>query len=382
MEQSLSCNVQECGAQLTGQAVVTVCSHVICPQCASNHGFSGKAPYTCPICNQPLNASEVCEQLLQPSEEWKSIALSGLGPTVVMECAGRALSFWSYQMTNQISSQARRNGKLKDYCAELQGEIENIWGQANQRITTLTSKIRDMEREEHTLRRQCEDLRLTLENRTRELSQSQELYSKLKRRVLLGQTQDTPPSVLRSRTPVQPAATGDTGHGQAQSQLPRSILPVGARTGATNYFPASPGYSKPQNSASLMDWNQSVPSRSVPATPSSNLPVRNPRSLAFVSTPRAGVDAALSVPRSGRFHHTASVVHGNVTDGPRGFPEAQLDVASVSRPLGGRAPDISTGRPPVGRAGAVSVVPRDSPQSTARRTSQQFELPGPIFRRP
>lgn len=31
------------------------------------------------------------------------MALSGLSPTVVMECAGRALSFWSYQMTNQMS---------------------------------------------------------------------------------------------------------------------------------------------------------------------------------------------------------------------------------------------------------------------------------------
>ena len=31
---------------------------------------------------------------------------------------------------------------MKDYCAELQGEIENIWGQANQRISALTVKMR------------------------------------------------------------------------------------------------------------------------------------------------------------------------------------------------------------------------------------------------
>ena len=103
----------------------------------------------------------MCEQLLLPTEEWKSVALSGLSPTVVMECAGRALSFWSYQMTNQMfvcpprthglcwlwltgrsSYHARKNSKMKDYCVELQGEIENIWGQANQRISTLTTKLR------------------------------------------------------------------------------------------------------------------------------------------------------------------------------------------------------------------------------------------------
>jgi E3 ubiquitin-protein ligase CCNP1IP1 len=126
MEQNLICNVQECAAQLTTQAVVTVCryvpppvcwlhgnpllkitnpfrSHAICLRCANNHGFAGQAPYNCPVCRQPLSAPEVCEQLLNPPEEWKSVALSGLSPTVVMECAGRALSFWSYQMTNQMS---------------------------------------------------------------------------------------------------------------------------------------------------------------------------------------------------------------------------------------------------------------------------------------
>ncbi|KAH6856502.1 hypothetical protein B0I37DRAFT_77307 [Chaetomium sp. MPI-CAGE-AT-0009] len=129
-----------------------------------------------------------------------------------------------------------------------------------------------------------------------------------------------------------------------------------------------------------MDWNQSVPSRSMPATPSSNLPVRNPRSLAFVSTPRTGVEAALTVPRSGRFHQTASTIPINATDGLRGFPEAKSGVPGVRRPLGGPASDVP--RPLLGRTEAVSGVPRNSPQSTARQTSQQFELPGPILRRP
>jgi len=33
------------------------------------------------------------------------MALCGLNPMAVMECAGRALSFWSYQMANQMSVQ-------------------------------------------------------------------------------------------------------------------------------------------------------------------------------------------------------------------------------------------------------------------------------------
>ena len=114
-----------------------------------------------------------------------------------------------------------------------------------------------MEREEHALRRQCEDLRLTLDNRTRELSQSQELYSKLKQRVLLNQTQEAPPSVSRSRTPLRAHGTTDAGHREAQSQLPRPVMPIGAKAGVSNYFPASPGYSKTQpSSAALVEWNK------------------------------------------------------------------------------------------------------------------------------
>lgn len=39
---------------------------------------------------------------LNPSEDYKTSVLSGLNPEAVMECAGRALSFWSYQMTQDL----------------------------------------------------------------------------------------------------------------------------------------------------------------------------------------------------------------------------------------------------------------------------------------
>lgn len=40
---------------------------------------------------------------LNPSEDYKTSVLSGLSPEAIMECAGRALSFWSYQMTQDLS---------------------------------------------------------------------------------------------------------------------------------------------------------------------------------------------------------------------------------------------------------------------------------------
>ncbi|KAK4042825.1 hypothetical protein C8A01DRAFT_44183 [Parachaetomium inaequale] len=237
-----------------------------------------------------------------------------------------------------------------------------------------------MEREEHTLRRQCEDLRLTLENRTRELSQSQELYSKLKQRVLLGQTQEAPPSVSRSRTPLRAHGTADAGYRDAQSQLPRPAMPVGVKTGVSNYFPASPGFSKTQPSSTApAEWNKPTLSQQteMPATPSRNVPLGNPRSLAFASTPRTGVGTAVPVPASGRFQQTASTSHINATDGPRVFSGPKLGVTGIRRSLGGG--DLDVPRHSLGR---TEGVPRESPHSTARRPSQHFEPPGPILRRP
>lgn len=115
-----------------------------------------------------------------------------------------------------------------------------------------------MEREEHGLRRKCEELRHALTTRTKELAQSQELYSKLKQRALLGQTPAVSPGVSRSRTPRHPAGLAvDAGHRQAQPQLPRPAIPVGGRAGASNYFPTSPKYSNAQTgSAALVEWNK------------------------------------------------------------------------------------------------------------------------------
>lgn len=114
-----------------------------------------------------------------------------------------------------------------------------------------------MEREEHTLRRTCEDLRLTLENRTKELSQSQELYSKLKQRVLLRQAQEMPPGVSRSHAPLQAAGAVDAGQAQIHSQPHQPVQSIGTRTGMPNYFPGSPNYSKTQPTATtLIDWDK------------------------------------------------------------------------------------------------------------------------------
>lgn len=127
MEHALRCNDIKCRVELRERALVTTCrycpflassargflllsrktpnSHIFCIDCASRSGFNGSAPEQrrCPACQTQLpRPDDAMITNLNPSEDYKTSVLSGLSPEAIMECAGRALSFWSYQMTQDL----------------------------------------------------------------------------------------------------------------------------------------------------------------------------------------------------------------------------------------------------------------------------------------
>ncbi len=156
-----------------------------------------------------------------------------------------------------------------------------------------------------------------------------------------------------------------------------------------------PAYGFPQLAIRRSRANHS--GTEVPATPSGNLSFRNPRSLAFASTPQAGVGTTTSAPGPGRFYRTASGSHMNVTGGIRGFSGTKRGDAGLRRPVSGDGLKVS--RPPLVRVEGLYPHPfmpdipklirlalpgpsRASPQSTSMQTSQNFDLTGPVFRNP
>ncbi|KAK4193822.1 hypothetical protein QBC35DRAFT_480346 [Podospora australis] len=101
---ALRCNVAECGEETANGVVVTGCLHAICLQCAGNYGLDGPLPAPCPACQKTLEESEIMVQNLQVSEDWKSIVMCGHDPTTMMEATGRAITFWSYHMSQKMST--------------------------------------------------------------------------------------------------------------------------------------------------------------------------------------------------------------------------------------------------------------------------------------
>jgi E3 ubiquitin-protein ligase CCNP1IP1 len=48
-----------------------------------------------------VNQDDAVITQLDPSEDYKTSVLSGFTPTVVVECASRALSFYNYQAVHE-----------------------------------------------------------------------------------------------------------------------------------------------------------------------------------------------------------------------------------------------------------------------------------------
>ena len=80
-------------------------SHIFCLQCADTLGLARavNGRRICPACDQELvNPDDCAVAQLQPSDDYKGSILCGLTPSDIMDCASRALAFFTYQATQEM----------------------------------------------------------------------------------------------------------------------------------------------------------------------------------------------------------------------------------------------------------------------------------------
>ena len=136
--------------------------HVFCYRCAKRTGLidARANQRTCPVCSTALpNNDDVVHTRLSPSEDYKTSVLSGLDPTTILECASRALSFWTYQTTQEmfdLSSLDWANAdveslyqehlckNLTDKYGHLSNAMDKIINEANSEISNLQTRISGM----------------------------------------------------------------------------------------------------------------------------------------------------------------------------------------------------------------------------------------------
>ncbi|KAK5998137.1 E3 ubiquitin-protein ligase CCNB1IP1 [Cladobotryum mycophilum] len=258
MENPLTCNNLKCRNELAESAVVTTCSHIFCLDCAHRLGITGHGAAsrtTCPACNaQFSNDHGITVTNLNPTEEFKTSVLSGLSPNIIMECAGRALSFWAYQMTQELYYQQHLYKTLTEKYSSLSVRLEQTVNDANSEIENLHQRIRSQHRKtpsdsgtdllltglaatQDGLRRKNEDLAQAYRDKSRKLLQVQELYDEMKRKTEMGQIQraacDAVDSTLQATS--NPIATA-TGFNRFQSSQARDHAEPLTSLGHANRF--------------------------------------------------------------------------------------------------------------------------------------------------
>jgi hypothetical protein len=119
-------------------------SHVFCAPCADTSGLSRSTNThrTCPACGASLqNPDDVVVAGLNPSEDYKTSVLSGLSPTIIMECASRGLAFHSYQTSQEIIYQDHLAKGLTEKYNTLSQQMDQLIHDANSQIKALQEKM-------------------------------------------------------------------------------------------------------------------------------------------------------------------------------------------------------------------------------------------------
>ncbi|CAG8800439.1 28471_t:CDS:2, partial [Dentiscutata erythropus] len=137
--------------------------------------------------------------------------LSGLRPDIIVEICSRALSFWTYQTTQEACFQEMMYKSLEDKYTQLEKQVQSLMREAQSEVTTLQ---KDMELE----KRKTHDLAEQLQEKGRQFSKLQLMYDKLKRRSLVPAIRQT----VNNTTGIGPIGVGSRQSSAYPSNIQRS----------------------------------------------------------------------------------------------------------------------------------------------------------------
>ncbi|EFQ96961.1 hypothetical protein MGYG_00005 [Nannizzia gypsea CBS 118893] len=234
----LRCNNLSCRSALAENAVVTTCSHIFCLRCASQGGLSQSqiTDRQCPACQSSLpNPDDVVSTTLTPTEDYKTSVLSGLDPTTIIECAGRALSFWTYQATQEIFYQDHLSKTLREKCSVMGKQMDQMAHDANSAIETLQRRISELENGQEQLQKKNQELVNVYRDKCKKHAQMTNLYNLLKNRAIRSQIR-TAVSDTVAQTLNSYGAANNTPSTDLDSQRPAASFTV-SRMHNFNHYP-------------------------------------------------------------------------------------------------------------------------------------------------
>ncbi|KAE8377001.1 hypothetical protein BDV26DRAFT_264468 [Aspergillus bertholletiae] len=242
MDFYLRCNALKCRCQLKEQAVVTTCSHIFCPTCAGTLRLSSSTAGErhCPACQTFLvNPDDVVITVLNPTEDYKTSVLSGLDPNTIMECAGRAFLFWTYQTTQEIYYQEFLAKTLADKYTGLNTQMDKVVHNANTEISTLQARLSDMQATHEQLQKKNQELVDLYREKCKKFTQITNLYNLLKSRTMRSHLQTAASDSVSQALDSLGASRNDPTSSISNRRIGQSIPPQASSYRQQNIFPVN-----------------------------------------------------------------------------------------------------------------------------------------------
>ena len=188
MDFQLRCNHLRCRGKLKDKAVVTTCSHIFRLACSdsSSLGAGDSASRSCPACGTILDKPfDVTVAILRPTDDYKMSILSGLSPTIIMECANSGMAFWAYQSSQEIYYQEHANKSLKQQLDVKNQELSVVKSSAQNEISKLEDSLQHASDKISKLSRTLAELEEGRKSLERDRNKFRNQYEKLKQKALV-----------------------------------------------------------------------------------------------------------------------------------------------------------------------------------------------------
>jgi hypothetical protein len=254
MDFQLRCNHLRCRGKLKDKAVVTTCSHIFCLACSdsSSLGAGDSAARSCPACGTILDKPfDVTVAILRPTDDYKMSILSGLSPTIIMECANSGMAFWAYQSSQEIYYQEHANKSLKQQLDVKNQELNGVKSIAQNEISKLEDSLQNASDKISKLSRTLAELEEGRKSLERDRNKFRASYEKLKQKALVPGIES---AAEENAAFAAQGGSGDYG-GMFQPRSRTGSEGSGGRHQSNEYFAAPNGNirSVPQ-SASKFAW--------------------------------------------------------------------------------------------------------------------------------
>jgi E3 ubiquitin-protein ligase CCNP1IP1 len=173
--------------------------------------------------------------------------LSGLSPTIIMECANSGMAFWAYQSSQEIYYQEHANKSLKQQLDVKNQELNGVKASARDEISKLVDSLQDASDKISKLTRSLAELEEGRKSLERDRNRFRVSYEKLKQKALVPDIENA-----AEENAAYAAQSGEYGN----LHLPRSRTGSdgsGGRRQGNDFF-AAPDNTARHNVQSASKW--------------------------------------------------------------------------------------------------------------------------------